>query len=103
MRGEQSAQPLQQIRGWRFAQLGDHAFHLAMLLDQARDRRILCQRALDGGKKNGLLDLEVIREFQFVAVDGAARKPLHVCLGRVFTKRPAGEHAHGERIVVPMR
>src|SRR5262249_31406388 len=58
-------------RGGRLnAQAADQRFELAMLGDQPRDERVIRNR----GKQNRLLDFEMVRQFELVAIDGVARK-----------------------------
>src|ERR1700690_1994432 len=69
-----------------------------MVGDQTGDKR-----AVGRGEENPLLDLEVVGEFDFIAIDGFAGEFGHVFGGGVGGERALREHAQGESVVVLMR
>src|ERR1035441_5841846 len=101
--GEQAAQPLEQRCGWSGAQLRDEIFHLAMLRDQEGHQGELTEGSFDGREQDLLFDLEVVHQFQLVAIDGAPRELGHVRRRGVLAQRAARQHAHGEGVVVLVR
>jgi len=96
---EQRAKLLQQFPRWRRAQLRDQAFHRAVFRHQLRDQRHLsaCR------KQHLLLDLEVIRQFQLIAVRRATRQLRHVLRRRVRGQRSPRHHAQGQPVVMLVR
>src|SRR5450432_1742796 len=94
--GQQCAELLQQPGRWRGAQFGDESLHGAMFAQQVGDDRH--RPAL--GKEHLLLDLEMIGQFQLVAVDGAPRLLGHVLQRGILRQCPSGQYAERQPIMV---